>query len=234
MWKSYALLLAALALFIAAGWARAQSTPRPERVEIENENEQEAERAEVRLAIPRNADGTVNTQALLDSVKTAAAGGAREIQFRDRTLTDAEMQQLLSAAFLKDLAAALPTGPGEHQIRIRGAIDVRVQEVGNGTLRVRIEDANLTAAQRDTLRQQLIAAGFDRVRIDGGPDRANRGDRDRVDNRNKVERAERVERVERAERAERPERAERVERPERAERVERADRVERPERSGRN
>jgi len=209
MLKSYALLAGALACFAVAQAAAAE----------------EEARAEVRLTIPRSADGTVDQQALLAEVKTAAAGGAREIQLRDRTLTEAEMQNLLSAAFLKDLAALLPAGPGEHQIRISGAVDVRVQQLPNGTLRVRIEDRNLTQAQRDALRQQLAAAGFDRIRIDGGPDRPNRGDRrDNADQR-------RPDRAERAERAERPERAERVERPER---VERAERVERPERSGRN
>src|SRR5262245_30497438 len=145
MLKSYALLTAALACFAGAQQAAAQSAPRPERPEMENEIENEpndAARAEVRLTIPRNADGTVDQQALLDKVKAAAANGAREIQLRDRTHTEAEMQNLLTPAFLKDLAAALPQGPGEHQIRIRGAVDLRVQQEGNGTLRVRIEKAN--------------------------------------------------------------------------------------------
>jgi hypothetical protein len=199
MLKSYAVLTAALACFAAAQQASAQT--RPERIEVENEVENEAQdaaRAEVRLTVPRKADGTVDTQALLSQVKTAAAGGAREIQLRDRTLTDAEMQQLLSASFLSDLAKALPSGPGEHQIRIRGATDIRVQMTGNGALRVRIEKADLTAAQRDALIQQLRTAGFDRVRIDGGPDRANRGERnDRVANA-RPQRAERVERPERS------------------------------------
>jgi len=137
MLKSYALLAGALACFAVAQAAAAE----------------EEARAEVRLTIPRSADGTVDQQALLAEVKTAAAGGAREIQLRDRTLTEAEMQNLLSASFLKDLAALLPAGPGEHQIRISGAVDVRVQQLPNGTLRVRIEDRNLTQAQRDALRQ---------------------------------------------------------------------------------
>ena len=214
MLKSYALLAAALACFAGAQQAAA---------EAENEAN-DAARAEVNLPVPRKADGTVDQQALLAEVRTAAANGAREIQLRDRTLTEAEMQSLLSASFLKDLAALLPAGPGEHQIRIRGAVDLRVQQLPNGTLRVRIEDRSLTQAQRDALRQQLTAAGFDRVRINGGPDRPNRG-MERAENRGRPERAER------AERAERPERAERVERPER---IERAERVERPERSGRN
>src|SRR4051794_33848921 len=236
MLKSYAVLTAALTCLATGQQATAQT--RPERTQVENEVENEAQdaaRAEVRLAVPRKADGTVDTQALLDRVKTAAAGGAREIQLRDRTLTEAEMQQLLSAAFLSDLAKALPSGPGEHQIRIRGAADIRVQQTGNGTLRVRIEKADLTAAQRDALIQQLRAAGFDRVRIDGGPDRANRGERaGRAERAAAERRPERAERAERAERVERPQRPERVERPERPERVERAERVERPERSGRN
>jgi hypothetical protein len=231
MWKPYALLFAAMAMFLAATCAGAQTVQHTERPEVENEQE-DAARAEVHLTIPRKADGTVDSQALLDQVKTAAAGGAREIQLRDRTLTEAEMQQLLSASFLQSLAAALPQGAGEHQIRIRGAADIRVQQTGNGTLRVRIEKADLTAAQRDALIQQLRAAGFDRVRIDGGPDRANRGEGGGRTERAAAER--RPERAERAERAERPERAERVERPERPERVERVERVERPERSGRN
>ena len=253
MWKKHALAaaIAAIGFTGPSAWAQTADVRQEDRRQdrmlerredrlAEQENEvEDAARAEVRLAVPRKADGTIDLQAALDQVKAALAGGAHEIQFRDRTLSTDQMRQLLAAdsSFLADLAAALPTSGGETQVRLRGALDIRVQRTGDGSLRVRIERAgSLTAAEREALIQRLQQAGFDRVRVDGGRiERAGRRDgAERGQRADRNERQERAERHGRPERMEKPERAERVERPERAERMERAERVERPDRSGKN
>lgn len=218
--------LAAAVLAACAGLAVAQ------------EVEREAREVEVKLALPRNADGAIDRAALLREVQRQVAAGATEIQFRDGTLSAADARALVNGdrSLLAQIAALLPNDGIERQVRLRGAIDARVQRNEEGELRARIEGiqiGSLTAAQRAQLAQRLAAQGFDRVRLrDGNGTRVEfRADRgivkneargDRADNRGKRERAERPERVARVERAERPER------------VERAERAERPDRSGRH
>lgn len=206
--------------------------------------------AEVRLAVPRNADGTIDTRALLDEVRNLVARGVREIQFRDARLTADEIRTLLLGTdrnLLGDIAALLPSDGVERQVRLRGGVDIRVQREPNGELRARIEDVNLgnlTPAQRAELAQMLAARfGFDRVRIRGVDAeghrvrvefRADRPEERREDRAEPREdrREDRMDRAERHAKVERPERQERVERPERPERAERAERVERPDRPG--
>lgn len=246
----YRTTLAAAVMAACAGLAVAQDVRREDRgVEAERE-------VEARLALPRNADGTIDQAALLREVRARLAAGATEIQLRDGTLSAADARALVSGerSVLAQLGAQLPNDGIERQIRLRGGIEARVQRNEEGELRARIEGlqiGSLTAAQRAELAQRLAAQGFDRVRIRDGAGarvefRADRGivknearaERvEREDNRGRRERAERADRPERlarVERAERVERPERVERAERAERPERVERVERPDRSGRH
>jgi hypothetical protein len=254
MWKKRIIASAVASLGLAGSTAAiAQTTNddlrREDRMAERQDEREDAARAEVRLAVPRNADGSLNTQALLDEIRAQIARGVREIQFRGARLTPEEVRNLLLSTdhnLLAEIAALLPNDGVERQVRLRGALDVRVQREPNGELRARIEDVNLgnlTAAQRAELAQQLAARfGFERLRIQG-VDREGREDRaDRREDRREDRMERREDRAERREdrledrmvRLERPERAERVERPERPERAERMERVERPERSGRN
>jgi hypothetical protein len=223
----------ALAALGAAGAAGAQDARQEDRM-----LEQQAQR-EARVALPRRADGTPDTDALLDQVRGRLAAGAVEIQFRGDGLSAQEAQQLLlDGRVLADLAAALPDDGVERHVRLRGAVEARVQRNEEGRLRARVEDirlGSLTPEQRADLARRLAAeGGFDRVRIrgtDAGGERVRiefRDDRGIVRNESRGERMARIEHDrrgrDRVERAERPERAERMERRERVERAERPDR----------
>jgi len=215
----------------------------------------EANEVEVKLAVPRNADGTINETQLANDIKARLAAGATEIQVRGLTAQDAKALIDSSHNLLVDLAKLLPNDGVERQVRLRGAIDARVQRNDEGELRARIEGIDLgtlTPAQRADLARQLATqAGLDRLRIRGTDATGARvrvefrDDRGIVKNEGRVQRNERNERMarldaddrrgrrggaDRPERAERMERAERPERMERAERPERVERVERPER----
>lgn len=218
-------------LFIAvlaalAGDGAAQDVRREDR-------RQEMQReVEVELPLPRTASGTVDRAALEREIRARFAAGATEIQFRDRTLTEAEARQLLLAerSVLADFATLLPNDGVERSVRLRGAVDARVQRNEDGALRARVEDisiGNLTAAQRADLAQRLAKqSGFERVRIRGT---TVDGERVRIEFRDgRIERNEA-----RGERGRR-ERAERGDRVARTERAERGERAERPERSGRH
>lgn len=224
--------LAAAVLAALAGIAAAQDARREDRRQDPPQRE-----VEVELPLPRNADGTLNRAALEREVRARVAGGATEIQFRDRGLTEAEARQLLLAdrSLLADLARLLPDDGVERQVRLRGAVDARVQRNEEGELRARIEDVNignLSAAQRAELARRLAAqSGFERVRIRGVDEN---GQRVRIELREGRGIVRNEARGERAERLARAERAERPQRNERGERVERAERVERPDRSGRH
>lgn len=181
----------ALATLAAATAAGAQDIRREDRgIEAA-----EAREAEVRIAVPRNADGAIDKAALEREIRARFAAGATELQFRGVNQQEAA-RLLLDAktSLLADLAALLPNDGVERQVRLRGAIDARVQRNDEGELRARIEGINigtLTPTQRADLARQLAAqGGLDRLRIRG------------VDANG-----------ERVARAERPERAERVERP---------------------
>jgi hypothetical protein len=223
----------------------------------------EANEVEVKLAVPRNADGTINETQLENDIKARLAAGATEIQVRGLTAQDAKALIASNQNLLVDLAKLLPNDGIERQVRLRGAVDARIQRNDEGELRARIEGIDLgtlTPAQRADLARQLATqAGLDRLRIRGtdatgarvrvefrddrgivrNEARADRsaasGDtRGNDDRRGRHGAADKTDRPERVARAERVERAERPERVERAERVERVERVERPDRSGRH
>lgn len=251
----------AVAALAAAGIAAAQDVRQEDRREDRQADRREDRRVEApeareadrRVALPRNADGSLNESALVAEIRARFAAGATEIHFGG--LTGAEAARLLldqKGTLLADIGPLLPNDGVERQVRLRGAVDARVQRNDEGELRARIENINvgtLTPQERADLARQLASeAGLDRLRIRGTD--ANgarvriefRDGRGIVKNEGRTERADaradRVARIdgddrrgrrERVERAERPERAERAERPER---VERAERAERPERSG--
>jgi len=220
----------------------------------------EANEVEVKLEVPRNADGTINETQLANDIKARLAAGATEIQVRGLTAQDAKALIASNQNLLVDLAKLLPNDGVERQVRLRGAVDARIQRNAEGELRARIEGIDLgtlTPAQRADLARQLATqAGLDRLRIRGVDATGARVRVEFRDDRGIVRNdargaqgAERMARVdaddrrgrrggadrpERAERAERVERVERPERAERAERVERVERVERPDRSGRH
>src|SRR5262245_29235678 len=85
----------------------------------------EANEVEVKLALPRNADGTVNQTALLNDVRAQVAAGTTEIQFRGATPQDAQL--LLDQKLLAALAPLLPNDGVERSVRLRGAFDARLQ-----------------------------------------------------------------------------------------------------------
>ncbi|HEY1286881.1 MAG TPA: hypothetical protein VGF58_01045 [Burkholderiales bacterium] len=220
----------------------------------------EANEVEAKLAVPHNADGTINETQLVNDIKAQLAAGATEIQVRGLTAQDAKTLIASNPNLLADLAKLLPNDGVERQVRLRGAVDARIQRNDEGELRARIEGIDLgtlTPAQRADLARQLATqAGLDRLRIrgtdangarvrvefrddrgivknEGRADRnAARGNAsgNRGNGRERVARMDRPERAERAERAERVDRVERVERPERVDRPERAERADRVER----
>jgi len=220
----------------------------------------EANEVEVKLAVPRNADGTINTTALLNDVRAQFAAGATEIQFRG--VTDQDARALLNDKLFADLKALLPNDGVERSVRLRGAFDARLQRNEEGELRARIEGitlGTLSPAQRAELARQLASqAGLDRIRIRGvdatgarvrielrdGVVKKNEGGVARADNRgnarNDNARKEnarndnvRNDKVERTARVDNDERRGRRGGAERADRPERAARVERPERAER-
>jgi len=131
----------------------------------------EANEVEVKLAIPRNADGTINQTALVNDINTQVKAGATEIQFRGLTAQDAQALIDRNKNVLGDLAKLLPNDGVERQLRFRGAVDARIQRNDEGELRARIEGIDLgtlTPAQRADLARQLATqAGLDRLRIRG-------------------------------------------------------------------
>jgi len=142
-------------------------------------------------------------------------------------------------------------------VRLRGAVDARIQRNDEGELRARIEGIDLgtlTPAQRADLARQLATkAGLDRLRIRGVDATGARvrvefrDDRGIVKNEAKgagkndrratpatpaqpAQRAQPAERVARIDADDRRGRRGGADRPERAERAERVERAERPER----
>jgi hypothetical protein len=267
MRKKTLLKAATVAALAFGGLAAAQTTDvrREDRQADRQADRQEdrrvdANEVEVKLALPRNADGTVNTTALLNDVRAQFAAGTTEIQFRGATAQDARL--LLNQRLFADLKGLLPNDGVERSVRLRGEFDARLQRNEEGELRARVEDitlGTLSPAQRAELARQLASqAGLDRIRIRGtdatgarvrvefradrgivknegrGDVGGGRGDDkfDRKDDRrdDKFDRHDRAERPDRAERNDRGGRPERVERAARAERVERPERAERVER----
>ena len=131
----------------------------------------EANEVEVKLAVPRNADGTINEPQLVNDIKARLAAGATEIQVRGLTAQDVKALLDSKQNLLVDLAKLLPNDGVERQVRLRGALDARIQRNDEGELRARIEGIDLgtlTPAQRADLARQLATqAGLDRLRIRG-------------------------------------------------------------------
>ena len=241
---------------------RREAEPQDMRREDRQEDRQQDRRAEaneveVKLAVPRNADGTINETQLVNDIKARLAAGATEIQVRGLTAQDAKALIASNQNLLADLAKLLPNDGVERQVRLRGAVDARIQRNDEGELRARIEGIDLgtlTPAQRADLARQLATkAGLDRLRIRGVD--ANgarvrvefRDDRGIVKNEAKgagkndrratpatpaqpAQRAQPAERVARIDADDRRGRRGGADRPERAERAERVERAERPER----
>ena len=250
-----------IALALLATAASAQDVRQEDRREDRQADRRaEANEVEVKLAVPRNADGTINETQLVNDVKARLAAGATEIQVRGLTAQDAKALLASNQNLLADLAKLLPKDGIERQVRLRGAVDARVQRNDEGELRARIEGidlGSLTPAQRADLARQLATnAGLDRLRI-RGTDAT--GARVRVEfrddrgivkneakgagqNEHRAQRAEPAKPAQPAQRAEPAARAERMARldaddrrgprggADRPERAERAERVERAER----
>jgi hypothetical protein len=251
-------IIAPIALALLATAAAAQDVRQEDRREDRQADRRaEANEVEVKLAIPRNAEGTINQTALANDIKAQVAAGATEIQFRGLTAQDALALIDRSKNVLGDLSKLLPNDGVERQLRFRGAVDARVQRNDEGELRARIEGidlGSLTPAQRADLARQLATqAGLDRLRIRGTDAtgarvrvefRDGRGivkNEGRGQNDRRAQRAEPAKPAQRAEPAQRMARldandqrgrrgADRPERAERAERPERMERAERPER----
>jgi hypothetical protein len=241
---------------------RREAEPQDVRREDRQEDRQQDRRAEaneveVKLAVPRNADGTINETQLVNDIKARLAAGATEIQVRGLTAQDAKALIASNQNLLADLAKLLPNDGVERQVRLRGAVDARIQRNDEGELRARIEGIDLgtlTPAQRADLARQLATkAGLDRLRIRGVDATGARvrvefrDDRGIVKNEAKgagkndrratpatpaqpAQRAQPAERVARIDADDRRGRRGGADRPERAERVERAERPERVER----
>ena len=155
---------------------RREAEPQDVRREDRQEDRQqargaEANEVEVKLAVPRNADGTINETQLVNDIKARLAAGATEIQVRGLTAQDAKALIASNQNLLADLAKLLPNDGVERQVRLRGAVDARIQRNDEGELRARIEGIDLgtlTPAQRADLARQLATkAGLDRLRIRG-------------------------------------------------------------------
>jgi hypothetical protein len=241
---------------------RREAEPQDMRREDRQEDRQQDRRAEaneveVKLAVPRNADGTINETQLVNDIKARLAAGATEIQVRGLTAQDAKALIASNQNLLADLAKLLPNDGVERQVRLRGAVDARIQRNDEGELRARIEGIDLgtlTPAQRADLARQLATkAGLDRLRIRGVDATGARvrvefrDDRGIVKNEAKdagkndrratpatpaqpAQRAQPAERVARIDADDRRGRRGGADRPERAERAERVERAERPER----
>lgn len=186
--------------------------------------------------------GTIPT---VQNIQAGFAGGAREVGFRDFTLTNEQQARLLDAGFLRQIGGVIPPRE-EAKVDIRAItaegqrFELRVERKEDDALRIRIEGARFTDAAGARALVESLKNNFERVEvrgIDANGDRlrleARAGavirDEFRPERRNGDRRAERDERK-REERAEREERRERREKPERAERHEREDRHDRGDR----
>ncbi|MFQ5840543.1 MAG: hypothetical protein ACE5HK_07460 [Candidatus Methylomirabilales bacterium] len=139
--------------------------------------------------------GEVNIRGELPTtgkIEAEFAGGAREVNFRDLTLTD---DQLVNPTFWGDIGAAIPNRDDgvERQVKIRGVtadgrrVEMRVKRE-EGTLRARVEGVHF--ATPDAARAFAAGLqGFDRVRVEGFD--AN-GNRVRIERRNGVVRRDEV------------------------------------------
>lgn len=129
---------------------------------------------EARLALPRTAGGAIDVPKLIVELRAAITRGARDIRFRDSSLSADD------AATLRELSARF------------GFEGVRIREEGH---RVRVDFRD---TDRDELRKRVDAEGRERVRR---PERIEKVER--AERPEKNERAEKAERPERGERPER-------------------------------
>jgi len=245
------LLKAATVATLAFGGLAAAQTTDVRREDRQADRRADANEVEVKLALPRNADGTINTTARLNDVRAQFAAGTTETQFRGATAEDAKL--LLEQRLFADLKGLLPNDGVERSVRLRGEFDARLQRNEEGELRARVEGitlGTLSPAQRAELALQLASqSGLDRILIRGTDDTGARvrvefrADKGIVKNEGRADAGAargdtrgnaRNDNARNGKRVERPERAARAERVERPERAERPDRIERPERSGSN
>jgi hypothetical protein len=183
------ILAAAIATLGLAGGALAQSQDdvrqedrRADRREDRRVDEKDNE-LEVRLAVPRKADGAIDLAKLEAQIRAALGGDVREthLRIRERRLSAEERMQLA------DLARKIGADLDLDRVRIRQDGD---------RFRIDLKEEREHRADR---------------REDMG--RHGRHGHDRVARVDRPERHDRAERPERAERAERPERAGRPDRP---------------------
>lgn len=136
---------------------------------------------EILGALPRTTAGTVDVNALKQTIQTQfARPGVQEVQFRNVSLTQAEQRVLFlnsdpNKNLLRQISTVVPSPNGaERNVTFRNN-DVRAR-VGReeGQLRARIEGIDLS--QLTETERQSLRAQFDRLRLDGA--------NDRVDNRN--------------------------------------------------
>ena len=130
---------------------------------------------EIHRALPRTAAGTVDVEALKQTIQTQfARAGVQEVQFRNVPLTEAEQQVLFlnsdpNKNLLRQVSAAVPSANGADRHVTFRSHDFRAR-VGReeGQLRVRIEGVDhvqLTESERQNLHAQ-----FDRFRLEGETD----------------------------------------------------------------
>jgi hypothetical protein len=129
---------------------------------------------QVELSVPTNPRGMIDTAAVLESVQTRVAQGAREIRFSGVAAADLQALALSSSnpaqSVLARLGALLPSDGVERGVTLGGASDSRVcvQRADDGTLRARVENVTgLTPELLTQIREQLAALGFSRIDLRG-------------------------------------------------------------------
>src|SRR5262249_41301409 len=105
MWNKR-LIAAAIAAVGVAG-------PLASAVRAQSDDMRREARQEVRLDVPRNADGTIDTTKLTDEIRQLFQQGAREVRIREANLSAQERDQLAQLA--RQLGADL----GVERLRVR-------------------------------------------------------------------------------------------------------------------
>ncbi|MFQ5848696.1 MAG: hypothetical protein ACE5IQ_13630 [Candidatus Methylomirabilales bacterium] len=127
-------------------------------------------------------------------IQNEFGAGAQEIQFRDFTLTNDQLAEVLDPTFLGKIGETIPNDGVERQVKVRAIVEgqrveARVKRQEDGRLRVRVE--GVTFATADEARN--LAAGlqdsFDRVRVRGLDAEGNRV---RIEVRNGIVRKDEV------------------------------------------
>ena len=161
-WVTFGVMIVSVVLAPSA-WA--QTTPPIQNGQVE-----------IHSALPRTAAGTVDVEALKQTIQAQfARPGVQEVQFRNVSLTEAEQRALFlnsdpNKNLLRQVSTVVPSANGaERNVTFRSN-DLRAR-VGReeGQLRARIEGidhSQLTESERQNLQAQ-----FDRFRLEGGTDR---------------------------------------------------------------